>query len=152
MHASSGEALAAHPDTTLLPVAWLVRYGTEDLLREASTQVGRPVMEMPAEPPNNAPYLLGAFGTAFDRPWLPMFIHWTRPPHLPPTLADDHGRAPNEGWLELDVSAPDDAVADWCGTVPAGVRLEAGSAGPLRVWIHHADAEPRAVGLPPTSR
>jgi hypothetical protein len=146
------EALAANPDVALLPVAWLVRFRTEELLREASARVGYPVVAVPAEPPNNAAHLLGALGAAFDRPWLPAFIHWTRPPHLPPTLADDHGRVPNEGRLGLDVSAPDNALADWCGSAPSGVRLETGGAGPLRAWIHHAGTEPRAIGLPPTTR
>lgn len=146
------KALAANPGTTLAPVAWVVRYGTEDALRAASERAGYPVVAVPAEPPNNAPYLMGAFGAAFDRPWLPMFIHWTNAPHVPPTLADDHGRKPNAGWLGLDVSAPDDAILGWCGGEPAGVRVESGNAGPLRVWLHRDGAEPKAIGLLPTIR
>lgn len=142
------ETLAAHPDASLVPVAWIVRYGTEAELREASARVGHPVIEVPAEPPNNAPYLLGGFGAAFERPWLPAFLHWSQPPHLPPTLAEDHGRTAQEGRLGLDVSAPDDAIVQWCGSVPADVRVEAGTAGLLRVWIHRPGTEPAAVGLP----
>jgi Glyoxalase-like domain len=141
-------ALRANPDSALVPVAWLVRYATEDLLREASTRVGYPVMEIPPEPPNNAPYLLGGFGAAFERPWLPALIYWTRSPHLPPPLVDDLDSGPNEGWLSLDVSAPDNDVREWCGSIPSGVDLEAGLGGPLRVWHHQTGADPRAIGLP----
>jgi hypothetical protein len=142
------EALSAHPDTALIPVAWLVRYETEDLLRTVSARAGYPVAAIPPEPPNEAPYLLGGFGAAFERPWLPAFIHWSRPPHLPPTLVADHDRGSNDGWLGLDVSGPADELRAWCGAIPPTVNVEAGRAGPLRVRIHRADAEPATVGLP----
>lgn len=142
------EALDANPATALVPVAWIVRYETEDLLREAGTRVGYPVLEIPPEPPNNAPYLLGGLGAAFERPWLPAFIHWSRSPHLPPTLVGDHDTGPNEGWLSLDVSGPEHELRDWCGSIPSGVNLEEGHAGPLRVWVHRTHDEPKAIGLP----
>ncbi|MGC7102875.1 hypothetical protein ACPZ19_50125 [Amycolatopsis lurida] len=40
------QALAATPDTALVPVAWVVRYRTEGRLREVSTRVGYPVIEI----------------------------------------------------------------------------------------------------------
>ncbi|MEJ3653298.1 hypothetical protein WEH80_18805 [Actinomycetes bacterium KLBMP 9759] len=144
------EALTAHPDVAAIPVAWLVRYPTEDLLRRASARVALPVIEVPAEPPNDAPYLLGGFGAAFERPWLPAFIHWPRFPHVPPPLVGDRDRGPNEGWLGLDVSGPEDELRAWCGSIPRGVTIEAGNAGPLRARIHHADTGSRTIGLPAT--
>ncbi|MDY7105155.1 MAG: hypothetical protein S0880_28550 [Actinomycetota bacterium] len=143
------EALRAHPDVALVPVAWLVRFETEPQLREASARAGYPVVAVPAEPPNDAPHLLGGLGAAFDRPWLRAFIHWSRPPHLPPTLVADHDRGPNDGHLGLDVSGPADEIATWCGTLPPDVTVEAGDAGPLRVRIHRADADPAIIGIPP---
>lgn len=142
------EALSAHPDTPLVPVAWLVRFATEELLRAVSARAGYPVAAIPPEPPNDAPYLLGGFGAAFERPWLPAFIHWSRPPHLPPALVADHDRGPNDGRLGLDVSGPEDELGDWCGAIPADVTVEAGRAGPLRVRIHRTGADAATIGLP----
>ncbi|MFI1023315.1 VOC family protein [Streptomyces olivaceus] len=141
-------ALQAHPELTLVPVAFVVRYPTEDSLRAASEQAGYPVLEMPPEPPNGGAYLLGGLGAGFERPWLPAFIHWAQSPHLPPALVDDHDRGPNEGRLTLDVSGPPDELRAWCGSAPEGVTVEEGVAGPLRVWIHRSEGT-QAVGLPP---
>ncbi len=141
------EVLRAHPDVPLVPVAWLVRFESEDLLRAASVRAGYPVLAMPPEPPNDAPYLLGGLGAAFERPWLPAFIHWSFPPHLPPPLVDDRTRGPNEGWLTLDVAGPEAELHEWCGAPPEHVDVVAGHAGPLRVWVHTPDTEARAIGL-----
>ncbi|MGW3974479.1 VOC family protein [Streptomyces ardesiacus] len=140
-------ALQAHPELTLVPVAFVVRYPAEDSLRAPSGQAGYPVPEMPPEPPNGGAYLLGGLGAGFERPWLPALIHWTQPPHLPPTLVDDHDRGPNEGRLTLDASGPPDELPAWRGSVPEGVTVEEGGAGPLRVWIHPSEGA-QAVGLP----
>ena len=144
------ETLEAHPDVTMIPVAWVVRFESEHLLRAASDRAGYPTIAVPSEPPNNGPYLLGGFGAAFERPWLPAFIHWSRPPHLPPPLVKDRVRGPNQGWLTLDVAGPEAELHEWCGSVPGRVRVEAGQAGPLRVWVHAPHRAARAVGLPPT--
>lgn len=141
------EALEAHPDAAVVPVAWVVRFDTDEGLRTVSEAAGYPVLEIPAEPPNNAPYLMGGFGAAFERPWLPMFIHWPTPPHVPPRLVADRDRTPT-GRLGLDVSGPEVELRDWCGGVPSGVRIEAGHAGPLRVRIHGEGAESHVIGLP----
>ncbi|MDT0269022.1 VOC family protein [Streptomyces sp. DSM 44915] len=142
-------ALAAHPDVPLVPVAWVVRYPSEAELRAASARVGYPVVEVPAEPPNEAPHLLGGLGAAFERPWLPALIHWSAAPHLPPTLVEDRGRGPNEGRLTLDVSGPADELRAWCGALPRRVEIGAGTAGPLRAWLRRPDGTSAALGLPP---
>ena len=102
------QVLDTHLDTALVPVAWVVRFGSEGRLRAAGRRVGYPVIDAPPEPPNGAPYLLGGLGAAFERPWLPAFIHWPHPPHLPPRLVGDAASEPVEGKLGLDVSGPEE--------------------------------------------
>ena len=66
---------------------------------------------------------------------------------MPPRLVADGDRTP-AGHLGLDVSGPEAELWDWCGGIPSEVRIEAGRAGPLRVWIHGDGTEPQVVGLP----
>lgn len=142
--------LAAHPEVDLIPVAWLIRFPTADLLRAASARVQCPVAEVPAEPPNNAAHLLGALGPAFTRPWLPAFLHWLDAPHVPPRLADDHD-GPVAGQIGLEVSGPEDELRDWCGGWPDGVSALPGRAGPQRVSVHRPGLPDLWIGVPQAS-
>ncbi|MFP5020337.1 VOC family protein [Pseudonocardia phyllosphaerae] len=139
--------LADRPDAFAAPVAWVLRLPTETALRETAERLGYPVVEIPAEPPNNAGHLLTGLGANLDRPWLPIFMHWVAPPHVPPRLADATGEPP-AGHLELEISAPEDALREWCPDLPDAVSVQPGRDGPLRVRIVLDDGTTHVLGGP----
>ncbi|OJF14085.1 VOC family protein [Couchioplanes caeruleus] len=145
------DALAAHPDVALLPVTWLVRFDDVERLREVSAADGCSVDEIPAR--GAVPeFLLGGFGPALTRPWLPALIHWPQPPgeRLAARTAP-HTRRPS-GELTLDVSGPAEEITAWCGGPPRGVVVHRGSAGPLRVHVGLADGGIAILGQPTGNR
>lgn len=139
--------LAEHPDVLLLPVTWLVRFENVDRLREVSTRDGRPVHELP--PSGAVPaYVLGGFGAALERPWLPPLIHWPAPPEDRLAARPAPHRRQPSGELILDVSGPEQEIIDWCGGHPHGVRIVDGKSGPLRAHIAFVDGGSVAIGMP----
>ncbi len=65
------KALAAHPSSPLIPVAWLVLVEDEARLRDLAAANDAPVSETPSEGPGYPPYTLAGFPATIGRPWLP---------------------------------------------------------------------------------
>jgi Glyoxalase-like domain len=140
------KAVAARPADRLIPIAWVVLVEDEARLRELATANGMPVAEAPAEGPGFPPYTLAGFGATFDRPWLPLLIHWPVPAlERPAALTAPHGRRPI-GIVGIEVAGPADEITRWCGEQPRGLRTVPGTAGPQRVEVGFADGTTLTLG------
>lgn len=118
------QVLDAHPDTALIPVAWVVRFGS--------------VTDVPPEPPNGAPYLLGGLGGRIRR---------TCPRGWSATRRANRSKG-SLGSMSPARKNPEEEVRDWCEGMPADVRFESGRTGPLRVRVDRPEIQPAALGLP----
>lgn len=136
------QALAAHPNVVLTPMAWLVQINQPERLQELAAANSETVMEIKSEGEGLPSYSLVGFGANFKRRWLPALIHWT---DGVPTLKANHKRQPT-GIVQFDVAGPQAEIHDWCGGIPSGVQTVAGTDGPKRVEVGFLDGSKYVFG------
>ncbi|TMR88702.1 hypothetical protein [Nonomuraea basaltis] len=144
--AAQQNALDRHPEP-LVPVAWLVGFEDVESLRRLASRNNLSMSDIPGEGPGYPAYTLAGFRPEHGRRWLPALIHWPVPyEERPHALTAPHTRRPT-GIVGLDIAGSQEDVEQWCGGLPAGVRVVEGDAGPLRVSIGFDDDASITLGV-----
>ncbi|MGP3955752.1 VOC family protein [Nonomuraea sp. 3N208] len=144
--AAQARALDRYPEP-LVPVAWLVGFEDVESLHRLASQNNLTISDVPEEGPGYPAYTLAGFGPNMIRRWLPALIHWPVPhEERPHALTAPHTRQPT-GIVGLDIAGSQKDVEQWCGGLPAGVRVVEGDAGPLRVSIGFDDGASITLGV-----